>query len=141
MNNTEIMTDTPAVPELEDEQSSAAEAPETLVELLAKQRGDILRSPGDFIVTRGTNNVSLLHIAVAAGDMQVAEALLDAGMGVDPKTYYGVTPLMLAAETRNDAAMEILMAYGADQERMSAFGLSCWGYYSLGGLLPKKIIL
>ncbi|HEY7003110.1 MAG TPA: ankyrin repeat domain-containing protein, partial [Gaiellaceae bacterium] len=54
-----------------------------------------------------------LHSAVAAGRMDNAEALLDAGADANARQHGGYTPLMAAEQAGNLDLAELLIRHGA----------------------------
>ncbi|MBN2399641.1 MAG: ankyrin repeat domain-containing protein [Candidatus Aminicenantes bacterium] len=76
-----------------------------VVKLLAANGADM---------NEATLGMSLLHSAVMADHMQVAEFLLSAGRNVDEKDNYGLTPLHMAVELGHLELCKLLVAKGAD---------------------------
>ncbi len=58
--------------------------------------------------------VQPLHSAVAAGDVEIARALVDAGADVDARQQGGVTPLMGAAAGGSVELVRLLLDAGAE---------------------------
>lgn len=78
-------------------------------------RGEDLNAPGP-------EGMTPLHIAADKGRLDMAKALLDAGVEIDPINVWGNTPLWLAVMKRNrtlpDGSMiRLLLARGADPSR------------------------
>jgi uncharacterized protein len=67
---------------------------------------------------------SSLSEAVAAGDIELAQALLDAGADPDEPRFQGFTPLMRAANRDDTAMVEVLLGAGADLEATDLGGLT-----------------
>ena len=66
-----------------------------------------------------------LHVAAAAGQAGVAEALLKAGAPADAMTSTGAQPLHLAAAAGDPGMVASLLAHGAPVDaRETAWGLT-----------------
>lgn len=73
----------------------------------------VLRLTGD-LLRRDHLPAALLGMAAAAGSRNVVEGLVRAGVPVDARDRENRTPLMIARQARTLAAVEALMAAGAD---------------------------
>lgn len=58
--------------------------------------------------------MTALHHAVQANDVDLAEALLDAGANPNAASLYEITPLWLAATNASPAMTQLLLDHGAD---------------------------
>ena len=67
----------------------------------------------------GTGSGSALHIAAAAGDLEMLRFLIAHGAEVDRPAKWGVTPLHKAREYRQTEAERFLIAHGADANRVA----------------------
>ena len=91
---------------------------------LASKSGDsslvraLLRAGSDAIAVTTNTGVSPLHLAAASGDGPSVGLLLDHGARVDARdaSEWGQTPLIYAAATNGAAAIEVLLARGADPD-------------------------
>ena len=75
-----------------------------------------LLARGADVAQRAANplQVQPLHAAVAAGDVEIVRALLEAGADVDARQQAGVTPLMGAAAIGSVELVRLLLEAGAD---------------------------
>ena len=66
----------------------------------------------------GTGSGSALHIAAAAGDVEMMRFLIAHGAEVDRPVKWGITPLHRAREYDQREAERFLIAHGADPNRV-----------------------
>jgi len=69
----------------------------------------------------GLLNRAPLHWVARAGEVKIAQFLLERGADVDITDQMGKTPLFEAAEYGQPAMVRTLLAYGADLERVNEF--------------------
>lgn len=70
------------------------------------------------------NSQTPLYLAVASGDMGMAEALLVAGADVNGKDRWGESPLFESARLGSTEIAELLLEWGADVEHRSKNGMT-----------------
>lgn len=68
--------------------------------------------------TYGTGSASPVHLAAAAGDVEMLRFLLEHGVDVDRPIKWGITPLHKAREHHQREAEQFLLAHGADPNRV-----------------------
>ena len=74
---------------------------------------------------KGYDTVSVLMSAIAAYDLEVVKTLLEYGADPNQTTWDGLSPMMLAAQRVQDAALfETLVANGADVDSRSNQGVT-----------------
>jgi ankyrin repeat protein len=82
----------------------------------AGKNGEIARllaENADIVRASGTNQTTLLNLAVSCGKQEAVLALLKAGADVDAANRYGVTPLHSAAYSDKTGLVDILLHAGA----------------------------
>lgn len=62
----------------------------------------------------GPNGQSLIHLAVASGQKEIAEFLLAQGADINATQTGGYTPLHIAAKTGNEEMIKFLLEHMAD---------------------------
>ena len=83
---------------------------------------EILKAQLQVINISNDTGESALHLAVYAGNMNIAEQLLDHGAIVDAKNDYGETPLFYAARRNMPALIRLLLQRGSDAGTIDRFG-------------------
>ncbi len=118
-----------SVQEAQERRKRAAAAGRTYEQQLQLERGQTPLRPNQVqqptpdddsevvvagLVGSGGGGLSALHFAAREGDIESANALLDAGANVNQTTEYGWTPLLTAINNRNYALASVLIDRGAD---------------------------
>ena len=70
----------------------------------------LLKNGADVLVTSGGRNV--LSIAARTGTKEIMEALIEAGANLDHRDAHGNSPLFVAVQNENYAALRCLICYG-----------------------------
>ena len=83
---------------------------------------EILKAQLHVIKISNDTGESALHLAVYAGNMNIAEQLLDHGADLDAKNDYGETPLFYAARRNMPALIRLLLQRGSDAGTIDRFG-------------------
>lgn len=76
---------------------------------------------------------SALHYAVSGPNLEVVKLLADRGAALDATSPNGSTPLMMAARYGSEAAVDLLLARGADPRKRNELGLGAADFAKLGG--------
>ena len=71
-----------------------------------------------------SENVTLLHLAIACSNYGIAQTLLQAGIDVNIASATNDTPLHTAIQYKNIPIIKLLLDYGADPYRKNAIGFS-----------------
>lgn len=76
---------------------------------------------------------SPIHYAATGPNAEIVALLLERGAQVEAESPNGSTPLMLAARYGSEAAVDLLLARGADRQRRNERGLNAADFAKLGG--------
>ncbi|KAI0446359.1 hypothetical protein F4803DRAFT_41297 [Xylaria telfairii] len=86
-------------------------------------KSGIYQFPRSFMRLKSEDGSTLLHLAVQLNNIQRLSQLLEADSSlVDSERYDGCTPLLAAVEMGNLDALALLLAYGADRNRITSKG-------------------
>jgi ankyrin repeat protein len=95
--------------------------------LIAVRAGDLAKA--ELLWAAGANmnavgrcDVPALSLAIESGQLDMARHLIRLGCNVDQPDEFGHTPLMYAVESGNDAAVDLLIASGADLMEEKDYG-------------------
>ncbi|KAL2842053.1 hypothetical protein BJY01DRAFT_249287 [Aspergillus pseudoustus] len=97
----------------------------------------------DFVNYKGETE---LHVAAAAGHVEVVRSLLESGANINARSMGGRTALMLAADNGNTAVVDLLLSRRADHsieddEGSLALDLAAWsGHNAIVQLLLMRMI-
>ena len=90
----------------------------------AKVVGALVEAGASVDASDGVKQCTALHMAARRGNVEVAEALLDCGAGIEVRDSLGDTPLRRAVNCDKTAVAALLLARGSDMHSKGSKGLT-----------------